>query len=184
MKRAASAFAATIFAALMLAVSPANAKLYKFTYESFDSSLQASGQFDVNASGEVTQITGGLTGLVNDTIAGMVANPNFSGAAYSPDGSFIYDNAYLGGPQFLNIDGLLFTTTSGGGYWNLWGNSPTNYSLWESVGSGNYPVQTSGSLSVVAAPEASTWVMMMLGFTALFAASRRGRGGPISALAE
>ena len=183
MKRAASALAATIFAALM-AVSPANAKLYKFTYDSFDSSLQASGEFNVNASGEVTQIAGGLTGLVNDTIIGMVANPNFSSPAYSPDGSFIYDNAYLSGPQSLNINGLLFKTTSGGGYWNLWGNSPTNYSLWESVGSYNYPVQTSGTFSVVAAPEPSTWLMMMLGFAALFAAARQRRGEPISAFAE
>ena len=183
MKRAASALAATIFAALMLAVSPANAKLYFFTYESFDGSLKASGQFDADASGEVTQISGDITGPVSDTIVGMVANPNFPGAAYSPDGSFIYDNAFLGGPQFLNIDGLLFTTASGGGYWNLWGNSPTNYSLWESVGGYNYPVQTSGRLSVAAAPEASTWLMMTLGFAALFAASRQRRAA-ISALAD
>ena len=183
MKRAASALAATIFAALMLA-SPANAKLYFFTYGSFDGSLEASGQFDANASGEVTQISGGVTGLVNDTIVGMVANPNFAGAAYSPDGSFIYDNLVQSGPQVLDINGLLFTTASGGGYWNLWGNSPTNYSLWESVGGGNYPVQTSGRLSVVAAPETSTWLMMGLGFAALFAASRQRRGEPISAFAE
>lgn len=184
MKRATSALAATIFAALMSAISPASAKLYAFAYDSSDGSLKAFGQFDVNASGEVTQISGDITGLVNDAIVGMVPNPSVSGAAYSPDGSFIYDNQFQSGPQFLNIDGLLFTTAAEGGYWNLWGNSPTNYSLWESAGSYNYPVETSGTFSVAAAPEASTWLMMIVGFAALFAMSGPRRQKPISALAE
>ena len=184
MKRATSALAATIAAALMLTISAANAKIYSFAYDSFGGLLQASGQFDVNASGEVTQISGAVTGLVNDTIVGMVPNPSFSGAAYSPDGSFIYDNAFFSAPQSLNVDGLLFTTASGGGYWNLWGNSPTSYSLWESVGSYNYPVETSGTFSVAAAPEASTWLLMMVGFAALFAVSTPRPQKPISALAD
>jgi len=182
MRRA--AFAATaIFAALTLSASAAEAKLYSFTYDSFDGSLEASGEFDVDSSGEVTQISGAVTGLVNDAIAGIVPNPNFSSAAYSPDGSFIYDNLYSGGPQPLNINGLLFMTAAGGGYWNLWGNSPTDYSLWQSAGSYNWPIQTSGTLSVAAAPEASTWFMMALGFAALVAVAKPRRN-PIAILAD
>ena len=74
----------------------------------------------------------------------------------------------------FDIDGLLFTTTeNGGGYWNLWGNSPGDYSFWESAGPYNYPIQESGTLSVAAAPELSTWAMFGLGFAGLGLAGRR-----------
>ena len=74
----------------------------------------------------------------------------------------------------FDIDGLLFTTTeNGGGYRNLWGNSPGDYSFWESAGAYNYPIQESGTLSVAAAPELSTWAMFGLGFAGLGLAGRR-----------
>jgi PEP-CTERM motif len=70
--------------------------------------------------------------------------------------------------------GLLFTTAGNpGGYWNLWASSPGAYSLYESAGSYNYPIQEIGSLSVAAAPEPSTWAMLALGFAALTFVGRR-----------
>ena len=99
---------------------------------------------------------------------GIAPNPNFSGGAYSPDGSFIYNNLYHTSGMPFDVDGLLFVTAQNpGGYWNLWGTSPGNYSLWESAGTQNYPIEESGTLSVAGAPELSTWAMLAVGFAAL-----------------
>ena len=119
-------------------------------------------------------MSGVISGLANQTISAVTPNPNFSGAAYSPDGSFIYNNLYHASDMPFDVDGLLFVTAQNpGGYWNLWGTSPGNYSLWESVGQYNYPIEESGTLSVAAAPELSTWAMLALGFTSLGFASYR-----------
>jgi opacity protein-like surface antigen len=165
---------AAAVAAAVLAPAAANASVYKFTFESFDSELTAGGQITVNTDGEVTGVSGVISGLAEQTISAVAPNPNFSGAAYSPDGSFIYDNLYHASGMPFDVDGLLFVTAQNpGGYWNLWGTSPGNYSLWESVGSYNYPIEESGTLSVAAVPELSTWAMMLAGFAGLGFASYR-----------
>jgi hypothetical protein len=56
---------------------------------------------------------------------------------------------------------------------SLWGSSPGNYTLYESAGSYNYPIQEIGTLSVVATPEPSTWAMLVLGFGGLCLVGRR-----------
>lgn len=161
-------------AAAGLAPAAANASVYKFTFDSFDSELTAGGQITVNTDGEVTGVSGVISGLDDQTISAVTPNPNFSGAAYSPDGSFIYDNLYHASGMPFDVDGLLFVTAQNpGGYWNLWGTSPGNYSLWESVGSYSYPIEESGTLSVAAVPELSTWAMMLTGFAGLGFASYR-----------
>ena len=89
-----------------------------------------------------------ISGLVNQTITAVTPNPNFSSPAYSPDGSFIYNNLFHPSGMAFDIDGLLFVTAQNpSGYWNLWGNSPGAYSLWELVGSYNYPIAESGNLT-------------------------------------
>ena len=158
----------TTVVATLFGVSTANAAVYKFTFESFDAELTAAGQITVNAAGEVTGVSGVISGLANQTINAVAANPGFPGPAYSPDGSFIYNNLYYPSGMAFDIDGLLFGTAQNPSrYWNLWGNLPGNYSLWESAGSYTYPIEESGSLSVTAAPEASTWAMLLLGFARL-----------------
>ena len=159
----AAGIAAAVFAPLVV-----NAAVYKFTFESSDTELTAAGQFTVNTSDGVTGVSGVISGLANQTITAVAPSPNFPGAAYSPDGSFIYNNLYHASGMAFDIDGLLFVTAQNpGGYWNLWGTSPGNYSLWELMGSYNYPIEESGTLSVAAAPELSTWAMMLLGFASL-----------------
>ena len=75
----------------------------------------------------------------------------------------------------FDLYGLLFATAQNpGGFWNLWENSPGQYSLWESAG-GSYPVEESGTLSVAAAPEPSTWAMLALGLASLGLVGRRRR---------
>jgi hypothetical protein len=132
------------------------------------------GEITVNAADEVTAVSGSISGLADQTISSVTLNPNFPAAAYSPDGSFIYNDLYHPSAMAFDIDGLLFATAQNpGGYWNLWGNSLGDYSLWESAGPYNYPIQESGNLSVAAVPELSTWAMFGLGFASLGLASRR-----------
>src|ERR1700734_2638859 len=166
---------ATLATAMLFTMTTANAAIYDFTFQSNDSELTATGQFTVNASDEVTGISGAVSGLTNQTISGVTANPSFPSSSYSPDGSFIYDNLYYPtGATSFDVNGLLFVTNQNpGGYWNLWGTSPGNYSLYESAGSYNYPIEEFGSLSVAAAPEPSTWAMLALGFAALSLVGRR-----------
>jgi hypothetical protein len=165
---------ASLGTAILLAVSPANATIYKYTFESFDSELTATGDITVNAADEVTAISGQISGLTDQTIGSVTPNPNFSAPAYSPDGSFIYNNLYYPSGMAFDIYGVLFSTAQNpGGYWNLWGNSTGNYSLWESANSYNYPIEESGTLSVAAVPELSTWAMLGLGFAGLGVAGRR-----------
>ena len=66
-------------------------------------------------------------------LSAIAANPGFPSPSYSADGSFIYNNVYYPNGMAFDVDGLLFATAENlGGYWNLWGNSPGDYSLFES----------------------------------------------------
>ena len=172
-------FMVTVIAALLFSASTANAEVYKFTFESFDSELTAAGQFTVDAAGQVTAVQGAISGLADQTISAVADNASFPHVAYSPDGSFIYDNLHHAAGAPFDYYGLLFVTAQNpGGYWNLWQSSPGAYSLWESAGSYAYPVEESGNLSVAAAPEPSTWAMLALGFGVLCAVGRRRRRAP------
>jgi hypothetical protein len=164
-----------MIAAMLFGVSAANASVYTFTFESTDAGLTATGQMTVNMAGEVTVISGVISGLADQTISGVAGNPGFPGPATSSDGLFIYDNQFHASGMPFDLDGLLFVTAQNpGGFWNLWGNSPGRYSLWESA-RGAYPVQESGTLSVAAAPEPSTWAMLALGLASLGLVGRRRR---------
>ena len=170
--------------AVMMATLPipaANATVYNFDFDLVSQDLDVSGQMTVNSQDEITAISGQITGSIDDIITGVVTDPNGASTAYSPDRQFIYDNVYYPGQDpVLDVDGLLFTTADNpSGYWNLWGNGPDNYSLWESVSGAGYPVQaTTGGVvvNVAAAPEPSTWAMLLLGFAGLGYGSFRRPG--------
>ena len=165
---------AALATATLFAATAASAEIYKFTFQSNDAELTATGEFAVNAADEVTGVSGAISGLTSQVISGVTANPSFPSASYSPDGSFIFDNLYSPAGMAFDYSGLLFTTAeNSGGYWNLWASSPGSYSLYESAGSYNYPIEENGTLSVAAAPEPSTWAMLALGFAALSLVGRR-----------
>ena len=166
---------AALTTAALLTVTAANAATYKFSFQSSDAELTATGEITVDAAEQVTGVSGVISGLVNQTISAVTANPGFPSQSLSPDGLFIYNNVYYPTGMPFDVNGLLFVTAQNpGGYWNLWGNSPGNYSLYESAG-GSYPIEESGSLSVAAAPELSTWAMLAMGFAGLGLVGRRRR---------
>jgi hypothetical protein len=165
---------AALSTAMLFSTTTVNAAVYKFTFESSDAELTATGQFTVNSSNDVTAVSGVISGLTDQTINGVTANSSFPSSSYSPDGSFIYDNLYSATGNAFDYSGLLFTTAQNpGGYWNLWSTGPGAYSLYESAGSYNYPIQESGTLGVAAAPEPSTWAMLAVGFASLGLFGRR-----------
>ncbi len=172
---------AVLTTAALFAATAATAATYKFSFQSGSADLTATGQFTVDAADQVTGVSGVISGVVDQTISGVIASPGFPGPSISPDGLFIYDNVYHPTGLPFDVNGLLFVTAQNpGGSWNLWGNSPGNYSLYESTG-GGYPVQENGTLSVTPVPELSTWAMLAFGFTALgFVGQRRQRAARLA----
>ncbi|MGA2487280.1 MAG: PEP-CTERM sorting domain-containing protein [Roseiarcus sp.] len=172
-------FAAVAGTMLLFAPAGAEATVYNYDFTSTDGLLNAEGAFTVTGD-EITGVTGALSGLVTQTINAIAPSTAPYGYSTSPDGAFYYDNVLsVATNPFLDIGGVLFTTTQNpGGYWNLWGNSSGNYSLFESAPGLGYPIQEIGNLTVSAVAEPSTWAMMLLGFGGLgfvgYRASRRG----------
>jgi hypothetical protein len=169
---------ASMTAAILATWSTANATVYNFTFNSPSESMV--GQLTVDVSdNEVTNITGTLSGLVNDTINGLVVNSSLPSPVSLPDDAFVYDNIfYPGGDSLVDQYGVVFTTTGNpGGYWNLWSDAPGDYSLYESNLAGDYSITINGgNLDPTAVPEPSTWVMMLVGLAGVgSAAYRRSR---------
>jgi hypothetical protein len=159
----------------LLSITTVHAATYDFTFQSSGADLMATGQFTVDSADQITGVSGVISGLVDQTISAVTANPGFPNQSTSPDGMFFYDNLYHSTGLPLDVNGLLFVTTQNtGGYWNLWGNSPGNYSLYESAG-GSFPIEENGTLSVTPVPELSTWAMLATGLAALGLVGRRRR---------
>ena len=177
-KRNLATLIASMTAVILATWSTANATVYNFTFDSTSESII--GQLTVDTSdNEVTNITGTLSGIVNDTINGFIASPSFPNPVSLPGDAFIYDNVFYPGQDSL-VDqfGVVFTTAGNpGGYWNLWSDAPGDYLLDESNLAGDYPIIISGgNLDPTAVPEPSTWVMMLVGLAGIgSAAYRRGR---------
>ena len=166
-------------------ISQARASVYDFQFTS--PGATATGQLIVDpTTQEVTAISGwvSVSGQSNYTITTILADPSFPSAFNN--GPFIYDNIFYGGNPVFDNDGILFATAGNpGGSWNLWGNGPDNYSLYESVQNVGYAIEATGTFAVstsdasnfaATAPEPSTWAMMLMGFAGLgFAGYRRAR---------
>jgi hypothetical protein len=177
--------AVTLTASLAMAtISQARASLYDFQFTSPE--VTATGQLVVDSTTqEVTAINGwvSVSGQPNDMITTILADPSFPSAVNN--GPFIYDNIFYGGNPVFDNDGILFATGGNpGGSWNLWGNGPDNYSLYESVPNVGYAIDATGTFAVsasdapnfaAAAPEPSTWAMLLTGFAGLGYAGFRHR---------
>ena len=121
---------ASMTAVILATGAAANETVYNFTFDSPSESII--GQLTVDASNnEVTDITGTLSGIVNDTISGFLASPSFANTVSLPGDVFIYDNVfYPDQASLVDVYGVAFTTAgNAGGYWNLWSGAPGDYSL-------------------------------------------------------
>ena len=131
-KRNIVAIVSAMASVLLVTGSVAHATVYNFTFTSSSESIV--GQLTVDGSdNQVTNLTGTLSGAVNDTINGFISNSSFPSPISLPDGAFFYDNVFYPGQDSL-VDqfGLVFTTAgNSGGYWNLWSGAPGDYSLYE-----------------------------------------------------
>lgn len=154
-----------IVAGLSMMSISAQAKLQEigFHFRSTTGGIVANGDFFVTGS-EITNITGNITGtgFGNQSINGIVSNVNFPGISYSPDGVFYYNNFYSQHAPYLDLGGVLFTTSNNNGYWNLFGTGGNGYNLDAST-NGYLSMQVPGVLTT-SVPETSTWLMLLLGF--------------------
>jgi hypothetical protein len=125
--------------------------------------------------GTIDETGGNVTSAINAVLYGVgggtttILGLSDGGVHLSPQGGFNYDNVYLPSQNpSLDVWGLLFTTSgSPGSEWNLWALGPSQYEI--GAYNGSFTV-----LSAAAAPEASTWAMMILGFLGVgFVAFRR-----------
>ena len=172
-----------LIAAVGLAPVSANAAVYDFDFSTTDSLFTATGSIttagapDAVGGYDILSISGTLSGPGGGTIA-LVPNPAQPYPTYTA--SFGYDNVYYpGAAQLVDLTGILFTA---GGYdYNLFSygsayylssNNPAGvYSPGEAITFSD-PVQ-----SATAAPEPSTWAMMLLGLAGLGLAARRQARG-------
>ena len=61
----------------LLSITTVHAATYNFTFQSSGAGLTATGQFPVDATDQVTGVSGVITGLVDQTINAVTANPGF-----------------------------------------------------------------------------------------------------------
>lgn len=149
-------------------IAQASVQNLDFIFKSFTDTVEVVGTIGVNSNREVVSICGVIETTISgsDTITGIVLNTNYPSTSYSPDGLFYYDNIFYK-DNTLDTGGILFTTVSNTGYWNLWGTSPYNYTLYASA-NGGYPIQEFGTFTVTTVPELNTWILMLAGMVSLY----------------
>jgi hypothetical protein len=186
-------------AALILtgAASVASAATYDFTftqpgYEAASGTLTTSDTVNSVGGFDVTGVTGEIEG---NSIAGLVANPNQPNPSTDPDQSqFTYDNVlFPTSSALVDTSGILIDVpiASFGGMSFPNGSSPylisynpgtADYELYANFGGGLEgafaltPAGAGGS-PVSAAPEPSSWALMLLGVGSIGYAFRRAKKG-------
>lgn len=170
---------AVLVSGALLASTLANANSYTFEFLASDSSYQVNGVLttedvlNVLNGYNILGISGTVTGNGGGAITSLVVNPNSPNQ--NTNYGYFYDNNFFPSltPQ-LNTAGVLFTTTSGS-TWNLWGNSPTDYSLHSyasNLGPGTNSQAVHGTFTS-AVPEPESYAMMLAGLGLMASIARR-----------
>lgn len=153
-----------LFLAALFMASSAKAATYEFNFLSNNFTYDVAGFLTTSnvlnaVSGyDISSITGAVFGTGGGLITSLVSNPN-QPFPYN-NGSFQYDNVlFPTSVPHLDINGVLFTTANGT-TWNLWGTSPTSYTL---ATAGNAVYETGTFILGAPVPEPSTWAMMLGG---------------------
>jgi hypothetical protein len=182
--KSSSVFFGAVLAGLYSSV--ASAAVYDFSFDDFDFKVLA--QITIDASNDITKITGDVTGITTLTvgyggpIAGLVTTggtPPSPSTFWASSGGWIYDNVYYpnSDPVFDN-DGVLFGFGSGNiaNLYSIANGSGLTYVLSVNAPESLYmPSSVGGNLTVSAVPEPSTFAMMFVGFASLAYAGYPGR---------
>lgn len=157
----------------------AHAAVYDFDFSTMDSLFTATGSItttdtpDAVGGYDILSISGTLSGPGGGTIA-LEPNPAQPFPTYTA--SFGYDNVYFpGATQLVDQTGILFSAGSYdynlfsyGGTYYLSTDNPAGVYLPGQAITFSDPIETAA-----AAPEPSTWAMMLLGFAGLVLAAQR-----------
>jgi len=175
--------AALIVPAALLAICAASASAHTTTYAysyTFDTSDTATGTF--TAAGPITaliDISNVTLKIDGTTISGVTA---YSYTGYAGTTGMNCDTCYTNSGATVSSNPLNenFLFSNGSKYFYIipWNNGPGNQVATQAVGPGGTIDNYNGSyipanFSVVAVPEASTWIMMLAGFGVAGAALRR-----------
>lgn len=176
-----------LIAALGFAPAGAHAAIYDFDFSTTDSLFTATGSIttadtlDAVGGYDILSISGTLSGPGGGTIA-LEPNPSQPFPTYTAN--FGYDNVYFpGAAEEVDLTGILF---SAGGYdYNLYAYGSSYYLLSDNpagVSSPGEAITFSDPIqSATAAPEPSTWAMMLIGLAGLgLAARRQARGRKVA----
>jgi hypothetical protein len=161
--------------AALVAAMPAQAATYAYSYTATSASAPflASGHFVVTG-GFVTSITGNVDGDAITSLQSTAGLTPFNATQfYSPDNYYYFNNKFYNADPVFDDGGLLFYTASGKEY-NFFSDGPGAYHFLASVPFGARGIaESTGTLSITAVPEASTWILMIAGFGLVGVSARR-----------
>jgi hypothetical protein len=171
--------AAVVFAGSLVSKAEATTFDIDYTANNVTFDLVANATLDTATNAyDITSLTGSvLSGSNTYSVTGLVG----SAGTVQTSGVFTFDNTLtdVNGTWELTSNGLLFTAGPGNLDYNLFSDtffgSPNNALLSTDPALGSFASteELLGSGTVSAVPEASTWVMMILGFVGLGALGYR-----------
>ena len=159
-------------AATVAVIAPANAATYLLNYTATSGApLPTTAKITITTS-DTLNLAGGydILAATGNFKVGATTTAITGLAPLNPPG-FSTDNVYFNANPVFTVAGL--GVSFAGGFANLWGNAPSDYSFYTSLDGSNCPVATSGTLSTTRVPEPAAWALLIVGFGMVGAVARR-----------